>query len=289
MARKKRETESIKNKVEKISDNLKSGNFKRDELILYRLKNTEIDTILEYQKILPILSDETKSWIEGRILHSQLQVGKDFTNWMKDRINKYGFIEEEDFEVDWYSKGVKFDDAKSGDVDKNNTNQMIRKGYLKEYKLTIEMAKQLAMVQNNDIGKIARKYFIYIEKAFKNRLSWNKDRQATLDKYKAMNRAIYKTGDKLINMPDYCYTKQMGENCLLNEVIIGMSAKKYRSLNGISTSTPIRNTFSERQLELYHLLEQYDADLMEVQGEYDYEERRKFLTKKLNIELGYHS
>jgi len=272
MARKKKETENIKKKIEKISDNLKSGKFKRDELILYKLKDVEIDTILEYQKILPVLSDETKNWIEGRILHSQLQVKTEFAKWIKRKIDKYEFAENED-----YTTIVKFDERE----DTNLKSQSL------EFNLTLEMAKQLAMLENNDIGKIARKYFIYIEKAFKNRLSWNEDRQGTLDKYKAMNRAIYKTGDKLINMPDYCYTKQMGENCLLNEVIIGMSAKKYRGLNGISTSTPIRNTFSERQLELYHLLEQYDADLMEVQGEYDYEERRKYLTKKLNIELGY--
>lgn len=270
MAKKKRETENTKKKVEKISDNLKSGKFKREELQLYNLKDNEIATILEYQKILPVLSDETRNWVEGRILHSQLQVKTEFAKWIKRKIDKYEFIENEDFEV-----FVKNDDNSQGGRP------------TEEFNLTLETAKQLAMVENNSIGKIARKYFIYIEKAFMGRRNWNEDRQATLDKYKAMNRAIYKVGDKLINMPDYCYTKQMGENCLLNEVIIGMSAKKYRSVNGIDGNTPIRNTFNERQLELYHLLEQYDADLMEVQGEYDYEERRKYLTKKLNIELGY--
>ena len=36
-----------------------------------------------------------------------------------------------------------------------------------EYNLTISTAKELAMVQNSDIGRIARKYFIAIETAYK--------------------------------------------------------------------------------------------------------------------------
>ena len=32
------------------------------------------------------------SWIDARMLHKELKVGKDFTNWIKGRINKYEFI-----------------------------------------------------------------------------------------------------------------------------------------------------------------------------------------------------
>ncbi len=37
------------------------------------------------------------SWINARTLHKELKVGKDFTNWIKGRINKYEFIENEDY------------------------------------------------------------------------------------------------------------------------------------------------------------------------------------------------
>ncbi|MEW9093715.1 MAG: antA/AntB antirepressor family protein [Clostridiaceae bacterium] len=49
-----------------------------------------------------------------------------------------------------------------------------------EYNITIEMAKQLTMVEKSNIGTIARKYFIYIEKAFKGRHEWNKGKEETL-------------------------------------------------------------------------------------------------------------
>lgn len=272
MARRKREKEEIKKKVKKVSDNLKQGKFTRDELLLYSLKDKEIDTILEYQKVLPVLSENTRNWIEGRILHSQLQVKTKFTDWMIGRIDKYGFVDSEDF--------ILVSEKKETNNPKNPYTEFI------DYKLTLDTAKQLAMVQNNEIGQIARRYFIYIEKAFKNRLEWNRDRQSTLDNFKNLNRALYKVGDKLSNTPDYCWNNQMGESCLLNEIIIGMSSKRYKEINGLPKDAIIRNTFNERQLELYHLLEQYDADLMEIQEEYDYEERRKYLTRKLNIELG---
>jgi hypothetical protein len=37
----------------------------------------------------------------------------------------------------------------------------------KDYIISIDMAKELAMVENNDIGKKVRKYFIRIESDFK--------------------------------------------------------------------------------------------------------------------------
>lgn len=271
MARRKREKEEIKNKIKKVSDNLKKGKFTRDELLLYDLKEKEIETILEYQKVLPVLSESTRNWVEGRILHSQLQVKTEFATWIKRKIDKYGFTENED-----YTTIVKFEE-------RENTNL---KSKIIEYNITLDMAKQLAMLENNEIGQIARKYFIYIEKAFKNRLEWNRDRQATLDNFKNLNRALYKVGDKLSNTPDYCWNNQMGESCLLNEIIIGMSSKRYKEIKGLAKDASIRNTFNEKQLELYHILEQYDADLMEIQEEYDYEDRREYLTRKLNTLIG---
>lgn len=46
-----------------------------------------------------------------------------------------------------------------------------------DYSLTLDMAKELSMVENNKIGRISRKYFIAIDKAFKARRLWNIDRR----------------------------------------------------------------------------------------------------------------
>lgn len=60
-------------------------------------------------------------------------VGKEFANWIKDRINKYEFIEDEDY---------KLTIAKTGK--RKNVIQ-------KNYSLTLDMAKELSMVENNKI------------------------------------------------------------------------------------------------------------------------------------------
>jgi phage anti-repressor protein len=90
------------------------------------------------------LSQQT---VNARELHGFLQVGKDFSNWIKDRIEKYGFQENQDFEVF----------ANSGD------NPLGGRPAL-EYHLTLDMAKELAMVEKNAQGRQARQYFIECEK-----------------------------------------------------------------------------------------------------------------------------
>lgn len=107
-----------------------------------------------------MLQQEDGSWIDARTLHKELKVGKDFTNWIKGRINKYEFIENEDY---------KFCSPKRASKGRGGHN-------ITDYSLTLDMAKELSMVENNKIGRISRKYFIAIDKAFKARRLWNIDR-----------------------------------------------------------------------------------------------------------------
>jgi len=49
-------------------------------------------------EMLPIYETETgEKVVDARELHGVLMVGKDFTTWIKDRIEKYDFVEGEDF------------------------------------------------------------------------------------------------------------------------------------------------------------------------------------------------
>lgn len=85
--------------------------------------------------------------VDARELHLFLRVGRDFTNWIKDRIEKYGFVECEDFSPIL---------AKT-DFGRPRT----------DYLLQLDMAKELCMVENNEMGSRARKYFIEVEKRFR--------------------------------------------------------------------------------------------------------------------------
>ncbi|MCZ0750137.1 antA/AntB antirepressor family protein [Aeromonas enteropelogenes] len=83
----------------------------------------------------------------ARELHAYLDVKKDFSTWIKDRIEQYGFIENQDFIV--------FPDF--GENPKGGRPS-------KEYFLTLDMAKELSMVERNQKGKEARQYFIQCER-----------------------------------------------------------------------------------------------------------------------------
>jgi len=104
-------------------------------------------TMLE-NGLVPVYRSENGQAVSARELHEFLEVGKDFTSWVKDRISKYGFTENEDFIV-FTENGENLGRPKT------------------EYILTLDTAKEIAMVQNNEKGSQARKYFIAVEKKFK--------------------------------------------------------------------------------------------------------------------------
>ena len=43
------------------------------------------------------LAGEMQQLVNARDLHTALDVGRDFPTWIKDRIEKYGFVEGEDY------------------------------------------------------------------------------------------------------------------------------------------------------------------------------------------------
>ena len=94
--------------------------------------------------------------VSARELHEFLEVSRDFTSWIKGRISKYKFVENEDYIIEsliHQNGGIK------------NTQGGDRKSI--EYIITLNMAKELSMVENNDKGKQARQYFIACEEKLK--------------------------------------------------------------------------------------------------------------------------
>ncbi|MDO9105219.1 MAG: antA/AntB antirepressor family protein [Methylovulum sp.] len=102
--------------------------------------------------LIPIFSGEiagkSVQLIDARLLHEFLEVGKDFSNWIKDRIEEYGFTVDQDFLL-----------AKFGEQTKR------RGGHNKiDYYLTIDMAKELGMIERNEKGRQIRRYFLEMER-----------------------------------------------------------------------------------------------------------------------------
>ena len=96
-----------------------------------------------------IIKIDSDNKVSGRKLHDFLEVGRDFTNWMKQMIG-YGFNEHADYEV--YAKNGENPSGGRPSID---------------YSMTIDMAKEICMIQRTDKGKQARQYFIECEKRLK--------------------------------------------------------------------------------------------------------------------------
>ncbi len=104
------------------------------------------------------LAGEAVQTINARDLHKFLEVHRDFSNWIKGRIDEYGFEEGKDFR----SILSKSSDHFSPKRVKNGRGRPSI-----DYHLSIDMAKELAMVEKNDKGRQARRYFIECERRAK--------------------------------------------------------------------------------------------------------------------------
>lgn len=103
--------------------------------------------------------------VNARDLHRVLKVGKDFSTWIKDRIEEYGFVEEQDF-VKISNKSTS---PKMGNQKKTGISSWSR-GRI-DYHVSFDMAKELGMVEKSPIGRAIRLYFIRKEAEARNRFA----------------------------------------------------------------------------------------------------------------------
>ncbi|RNI79632.1 antA/AntB antirepressor family protein [Escherichia coli] len=99
------------------------------------------------------IDNETTLLVNARDLHSFLGVGRMFAHWVKERIAEYGFVESLDYILICQNGQTK---GRGGD----------RRS--KDYHLTLDTAKELAMVERNEKGHQIRRYFIECEKKLRN-------------------------------------------------------------------------------------------------------------------------
>ncbi|MCI9079875.1 MAG: hypothetical protein HFH68_13325 [Lachnospiraceae bacterium] len=92
--------------------------------------------------------------VYGTELHKVLQVKSNYREWIKRRFNEIDAIENEDFEgveISTVAKGMK----------------------KKEHIIKLDTAKEMTMLERNEKGKQVRRYFISIEKKYKENQNGN--------------------------------------------------------------------------------------------------------------------
>lgn len=103
-------------------------------------------------ELIKITDQNGKRAVSARELHSFLESKQDFSTWIKNRIDKYDLVEN----VDFVTAPQIYGTANGG-----HSTRI-------EYVLTIDAAKELSMVEGNEKGKQARRYFLACEKKLKN-------------------------------------------------------------------------------------------------------------------------
>jgi phage anti-repressor protein len=98
-----------------------------------------------------VITQDNQLLVDSRLLHQRLKVGHRHNDWVRNRIKQCGFEEGKDF---YYN------------FSKNKRAQYQGRSRI-EYLLTFDVAKELAMLEFNEIGKAIRRYFIEVEKQYR--------------------------------------------------------------------------------------------------------------------------
>ena len=115
--------------------------------------------------------------VDSRSLHLKLHSGQQYANWINNRITEYGFVEGDDFLITLLK-------STGGRRSKN-------------YIISLDMAKELAMLEKNEFGRAIRRYFIEAEKRYRDWIGfWLPKLEQEVDLFS--NRMGYNYGQLLI-------------------------------------------------------------------------------------------
>lgn len=99
-------------------------------------------------ELVPVYETSTgEKVVYGSELHAVLEVRSRFNDWIRNRLNDCEAVENEEYEA--------------------FTKNLVSGGQSKEYLIKLDTAKEMAMLERNEKGKQVRRYFIQVEKKYK--------------------------------------------------------------------------------------------------------------------------
>lgn len=104
-------------------------------------------TVVENELVPIYKNHKEERLVNARELHEFLEVSTRYNDWINNRIDKYNFIENMDYTM--------------------ITENLVNGGRINIHVLKLDTAKEISMVENNSKGRLARRYFIEVEKRYR--------------------------------------------------------------------------------------------------------------------------
>lgn len=163
------------------------------------------------ENLIPVNYDSEQPTVSARDLHEGLGIKSKYADWFKN-MSAYGFTENIDYTT--FSKNLE------------NGGRII------EHIISVDMAKQICMIQRSEKGRLYRQYFLDLEKA------WNTPEQVfaralrmadkTIESLKADNTALLESVERM--RPKEVFADAVSAS--QTSILIGELAKLLRQ-NGI--------------------------------------------------------
>lgn len=153
------------------------------------------------EELIKVRKENGKRLVDARELHTFLESKQEFSTWIKKKLSKYGFVEGQDFTT--FDKLINRKGKRGASV-------------ATEYSLTLDTAKELSMLEGNEKGKQARRYFIERDKV----LDTLMDHAPALALEAHMNRPVQLQNSKEVNAQQWLIggaenvAEYNRENCL---------------------------------------------------------------------------
>ncbi|HBG1959202.1 TPA: antA/AntB antirepressor family protein [Clostridioides difficile] len=164
-------------------------------------------SVIENEGLIKVeVNEKQEQILSARELHEFLEVGSRYNDWF-NRMIGYGFVENEDF-ISITQKKV---------TAQGNETEYI------DHIIKLDMAKEIAMIQRNEKGKQARKYFLQIEK------DWNTPEKVMARALIVANKTIEKKSRELEEKNRFINQIASSKNSLLVREV----AKVISKSNGI--------------------------------------------------------
>lgn len=220
--------------------------------------------------------------INARHLHQALQVGRDYSTWIRNRIKEASFIEEQDYLLVPDVNILPDENLHSLKRGSANNKQLskVRVKQGNEYIISVDMAKHLRLMEKNEIGKVIRQHFIEAEKqlkqiapkVYRNTLAKTQERLASIDRNKEMTEAIkdWEARNHKAQKPHHYSIEQE----LLDSLVLGMNVRKWKAMKGIKGN--VRDYFTTEQLNKLKQLQATNTALINI--DMSYHERKAKLT-----------